>query len=221
MKPASPRRRPRSSAHRSILFKTGAAFALLGLLLAVAVLQSCAGAGEKASEEDFATSGSPEADQRAEQAMAKEAIIKGAEADEEEKQKSLYLRLGGDDGIDAIVDDAVDRALADPRVNATRAGKDGGWFGSAADAWKKSPQNVATLKKNITAFIALTAGGPAKYQGPELETAFADMQFSNVEFDAAIGCLQASMDRLGVADQEQKELLAIIETTREQVVEVR
>jgi hemoglobin len=36
-----------------------------------------------------------------------------------------------------------------------------------------------------------------------------------------VGDLKASLDRLQIADREQKELLAIIESTRPQIVTVR
>ena len=193
----------------------------LALAAALAPLAGCLGGQETAAAEDFATSGSDEADQRAEQVMNREAQLEGGETDKETQPKTLFTRLGGEAGLQAIVDDAVDRAIADPRVNATRAGLDGGWFGSAPKAWKASPQNVATLKQHLADFLELAAGGPVTYDGPELTAAFAGRQFSNVEFDAAVGSLQATMDKLGIPDQEQKEVLAIIETTREQVVEVR
>ena len=44
---------------------------------------------------------------------------------------------------------------------------------------------------------------------------------SAAEFDAAVGDLKATMDKLGVANPEQKELLAIIESTRPQITEKR
>jgi hemoglobin len=44
------------------------------------------------------------------------------------------------------------------------------------------------------------------------------MHISNPEFDAALGDLKASLDRQQVPNKEQKELLAIIESTRPQIV---
>ena len=41
------------------------------------------------------------------------------------------------------------------------------------------------------------------------------MHISNPEFDAAIGDLKASLDKLQIPNKEQKELLAIVESTRE------
>ena len=70
-------------------------------------------------------------------------------------------------------------------------------------------------------FTALSTGGPTTYRGDDVKTAVKDMHFSNPEFDAALGDLKASLDKLQIANQEQKELLAVIETLRDQVVEER
>src|SRR5437016_3002801 len=80
-----------------------------------------AGCGSQARQDrDWFTSGNRDADQRAEQRMAKTNQERGegtAKGQEVMKKKSLYDRLGADKGITAIVDDFVPRALADPRVN--------------------------------------------------------------------------------------------------------
>jgi quercetin dioxygenase-like cupin family protein len=47
------------------------------------------------------------------------------------------------------------------------------------------------------------------------------MRITNLEFDAAVGDLKPSLDRLQIRGKEQEELLAIIESTRPQVVTVR
>jgi hemoglobin len=47
------------------------------------------------------------------------------------------------------------------------------------------------------------------------------MHITNPEFDAAVGDLKATLDKLQIANQEQKELLSIVESTREQIVEDR
>jgi len=47
------------------------------------------------------------------------------------------------------------------------------------------------------------------------------MAITNTDFDASVGDLQATLDVLGVETQEQKELLAIVESTRPQIVTER
>ena len=68
---------------------------------------------------------------------------------------------------------------------------------------------------------SLAAGGPAHYEGREMKSAHAGLHISNSEFDASLGDLKASLDKLQVAIKEQKELLAIVESTRPQIVEER
>ena len=109
------------------------------LLLITGLLAGC---GDKeAQDRTFFTSGNREADQRAEQRMAKDQQLRG-EGEGKHPMKSdskeakaiaatspaapkgktnakppLYQRIGGAEGINAIIDDFVTRALADPRMN--------------------------------------------------------------------------------------------------------
>lgn len=215
--------------------------ALLLLAASIAGAVAGCGAGGKAKKQnDFFTSGSREADQRASQRMAKAEQLQGSGEGAGEKEKvkkesagdsngekavkklSLYERLGSDAGITKIVDDFVPRAIQDPRVNWDRSGvTTGNIFHHKTVKWNPTPDNVAQMKKHMVEFFALATGGPAHYTGREIQSAHAGMKISNPEFDAAIGDLKASLDRLQVPNQEQKELLAIVESTRPQIVTQR
>ena len=184
-----------------------------------------AGCGNKEKQDrDFHTSGSREADQRAEQQVAKVQQLRGEGGDEAAPKKSLYDRLGGEKGVNAIVDDWIARALADPRVNWERKGITRGGVSlkrNKSIEWQASPDNVARMKKHIAQFVAVATGGPTKYEGRDMKEVHGGMHVSNANFDAAIGDLKASLDKLGVPTEEQKELLAIIESTRPQVATER
>jgi hemoglobin len=194
--------------------------------LALAVpLTLLVGCGNKEKQDrDFHTSGSREADQRAEQKVAKVQQLRGEGGDEAATKKSLFDRLGGDTSIDAIVEDWINRALADPRVNWRRTGVEQGGFsfrrGKSLE-WKGDAQAVSNMKKHIAQFIKLSTGGPAKYEGRPMKDIHGNMRITNANFDAAIGDLKATLDKLGVPTEEQKELLAIVESTREQVAAER
>jgi hemoglobin len=187
------------------------------------------GASETKKSNDFFTSGDREADQRADQRMAKDQQIKDTKAGNSilassDAKKSLYDRLGGTSGIAMIVDDFVPRALADPRVNWYRKGVKQGGFSihrNRSETWNPTPDDIKSLKLHLTQFMALATGGPSEYQGREMRDSHAGMHISNSEFDATIGDLKASLDKLQIAQKEQKELLAVIETTRTQIVEQR
>jgi hemoglobin len=139
-----------------------------------------------------------------------------------EGKLTLFDRLGGDPGISNIVADFVVRAMEDPRVNWERAGIERGLLRRVPVVdWEPTAENIAILTKHIAQFLALASGGPARYDGRELETTHADMRITNPEFDAVIGDLKATLDKLKVPSREQKELLAIVESTRPQIVTER
>jgi hemoglobin len=194
-------------------------------IVSIALL-ACVGCGNKQAEDrSFHTSGSREADQRAEQQVAKVQQLRGEGGKEAASaKKSLYDRLGGEQGVTAIVDDWITRAIADPRVNWERKGvKQGGLTFSRGKSleWNASPENVAQMKKHVVQFVSVATGGPSHYDGLEMKEAHANMRITNAEFDAAIGDLKASLDKLAVPTEQQKELLAIVESARPQVASER
>lgn len=216
----------------------------------VLALTGCGTAKQKQQNQGgFFTSGSREADQRASQRMAKNEQLAGSGEGAGEKEKKakqpqggsqnesgegnqvkaegkqpLFERLGGEQGLTKLVDDFTARLLEDPRVNWARKGVKQGGFSfhrTKPVTWSENPQNVAALKKHMVQFLALATGGPAQYQGKEIQSAHANMHISNPEFDAAVGDIKASLDKLQIPNKEQKELLSIIESTRPQIVTVR
>jgi hemoglobin len=224
----------------------------LALTIPAFILAGCGSNSAKKSNENFFTSGSREADQRASQRMAQQEQLaetgegsgeKGAKKTEAantnhngsvngktntavkvEGKLALFDRLGGVAGISNIVADFTPRVLADPRVNWERNGvKRGGLSLHSGQSveWKATPQNVTVLKQHLAEFLALATGGPPHYTGKDLKSAHADMHISNPEFDAVIGDLKSSLDKLEIPNREQKELLAIVESTRPQIVTER
>src|SRR3954471_12271340 len=204
------------------------------------IVTGCGSTKAQKKKDEFFTSGSREADQRASQRMAKEEQLgsgtqdknanKGKPADAagtaqgSERKQTLFERLGGEQGVSAIVDDFTARALEDPRVNWQRKGvQKGGIFHreTSTVAWNATPENVSQLKAHLVQFIAIATGGPPEYEGKEIKQADAGLDISNPEFDAAVGDLKAALDKLNIGTKEQKELLAIVESTRPQVVTER
>ena len=208
------------------------------LLVAIALAApGCGGVKPKSADKGFFTSGSREADQRASQRMAKAEQVAGSGEGAGERattktekggtevvkaatKQSLYDRLGGEQGVAAIVDDFTQRAMEDPRVNWERknVAKAKLFHHNEKEMWTPTAQHVAALKEHLAQFIALATGGPAKYDGKDMKGAHGGMHISNPEFDAAVGDLKAALDKLQVPNKEQKELLAIIESTRPEIV---
>jgi hemoglobin len=194
-------------------------FTLLSLL-AFITFSGCGSSGGNGNRHYF-TSGSRQADQRADQRMARSEQLSGQGNNDKPADASLYQRLGSNDGLHKLVDDWVTRLLADPRVNFTRKGIYTGWIDRKPAYWNPTPENVATLKQHMAEFLALATGGPSVYHGKPIQQAHAGMKITNAEFDAAIGDLKATLDKFQVANQDQKDLLSIVESTRVQIVEKR
>jgi hemoglobin len=215
------------------------AISLLAIGLAAGV--GCGSAKKEKKKDEFFTSGSREADQRATQRMAKDQQLTGSAEGTEKKavvakagtdgtnaqpasvegKLSLFDRLGGEAGIAALVDDFTPRLIQDPRVNFQRKDVKSGILRRESTTWDTSPENVTYLKKHLVQFLALATGGPPNYQGKEMKSVHSNLRIGNPEFDAAIGDIKASLDKLKIPNKEQKELLSIIESTRPQIVTQR
>jgi len=155
------------------------------------------------------------------EAMATGGTNKAAQAT---GKMSLFDRLGGESGISNIVADFLPRAMKDPRINWERVNVKRGGFSLTRNKpveWKATPDNVGRLHEHMVQFLCLATGGPAQYDGKEMKSTHAGMHIDNAQFDSAIGDLKASLDKLQIPNKEQKELLAIVESTRPEIVEKR
>jgi hemoglobin len=121
---------------------------------------------------------------------------------------SLWERLGGEAKVKKVVDDFVDLAANDPKVNFTRTGK-----------FKLEPAAVAKLKKDLVAFISAATGGPLKYPGKSMKEVHAGMGITDAEFNASAADLKRALEMNEVGPAEINQLLQIVGTTRKDIVE--
>ena len=120
-------------------------------------------------------------------------------------QRTLYERLGGYDGISAVVNDFADRLFADPKV--------GKYFvGMGTDTKQLFIQKTKNLVCNVT-------GGPCKVISRSAKTTHAGLGITGAEFDIVVGHLQEALDKYKVPAAEAKELMAIVATLRKDIVE--
>ena len=209
-------------------------FLRIACLLLIAITAGCRIGAKNQEQDRFFTSGNREADQRASQRMAQadQFAVSGSNANDKkdeptaahvEGRLALFVRLGGEPGISNIVAEFSPRAVNDPRINWQRQGvvRRGFFRRDESVSWEATPENRETLQKHLIQFLSLATGGPVHYEGADLKSVHAEMRITNAEFDAAIGDLKVSLDKLQIADREQKELLAIVESTRAQIVTER
>ena len=106
---------------------------------------------------------------------------------------SLYQRLGGNDAVTAVVDDAIGNIAADIRINRR--------FASAG---------ISQLNKNLVDLICARTGGPCTYGGRDMSAAHEGMNIRDDEFDALVEDLIKSLDKFKVPAREKGELLGIL-----------
>ena len=125
----------------------------------------------------------------------------------DQEKPSLYDRLGGLYNIATVVDDLIDRVMADPRLNANPRVDEA--------HHRVSP---AGFKYYVTELIYQTSDGPQQYSGRSMGDSHRHLMITDQEWDAFMDDLQQAFDRFGVPEQEQEELKAIVEGTKESIV---
>lgn len=110
---------------------------------------------------------------------------------------SLYWRLGGAAGLDAVVDETMKAAKADPRLSGRLSGA-------------CTPQ----LKYQL----CTATGGPCVYAGRDMKTAHHGMRISEAEFGALAENLVKVLDTLRVPERERNELLGLVAPLRTEIV---
>ena len=117
---------------------------------------------------------------------------------------SLYDRLGGADGISAIVEDVVANHLANPLVQ-TR-------FMAVKD--------VDHLKKMAREFFGAGSGGPEHYTGRDMLTTHRGMNISEQEYMAVMDDILAALDKHKIDDATRKDVLAILYSLKGEIIRV-
>lgn len=117
---------------------------------------------------------------------------------------TLYERLGGNEGIRQLVNDAVDAHLANPLVS-TR-------FANTAD--------LEHAKRMSVEFFCAGAGGPETYSGRDMRTTHQGMNISEQEFIAVVDDILGAMDKNGLDAEVKNEVLAILYSLKGGIIRV-
>ena len=123
------------------------------------------------------------------------------------EKASLYERLGGVYSIATVVDDFIDRIMADPRLNANPL---------VDEAHHRVPP--AGFKYLVTEMVCWATGGPQKYTGKSMAASHRHLKITAEEWDAFLDDFQQTLDRFNVRAEEQAELKAIVNSTRSDIV---
>lgn len=120
---------------------------------------------------------------------------------------SLYLRLGGYDALAAFVDDLLLRATSDAQIGVY-------WKGTSRDSLRRARQFALD-------FLCASMGGPAIYLGREMKTLHEGMGISDADWEVLMRHARETLDDLGVAEPERKEVVSFLEGLKADIVEAR
>lgn len=121
--------------------------------------------------------------------------------------QSLFDRLGGVYPIATVVDDFIDRVMHDARLNANP---------KVDEAHHKVPP--AGFKYLVTEMVCWATGGPQKYTGRSMFDSHAHLDITEGEWQAFMDDLKQTFDKFGIPEAERRELVAIVESTKKDIV---
>ena len=121
------------------------------------------------------------------------------------QERTLYQRLGGYDGLAAIVDDFGGRLGADEQMKRF-------FTGHSADTQMRQRQLVLDL-------LCQRTGGPCFYIGRDLKTTHAGLGVGKADWDRAFKIFGETLDKLKVGEQERKDLAALLGPLEKDIVE--
>ena len=119
----------------------------------------------------------------------------------------LYDRLGGVYSIAAVVDDFIDRIMDDPRINANP---------KVNEAHHRVTR--AGFKYLVTEMLCGAAGGPQVYSGRGMYDSHAHLEITEQEWQFFLEDLRQSLAKFKVPQAEGDEILALIESTKMDIV---
>lgn len=113
----------------------------------------------------------------------------------------LLAAFHGVEGVGRIVDDLVDRSIADPRIE---------------ELFKTT--DLVRLRRTLKEQIGYILGAPVSYTGRDMASVHKDQGINTTEFNALVENLQLAMDREGVPFRAQNRLLAKLAPMKRDVV---
>jgi hemoglobin len=124
-----------------------------------------------------------------------------------QNKPSLYTRLGGAWRIAILVDDFIDRIMDDPRLEANPR---------VSEAKRHLPK--AGFKYIVTEMTCWATGGPQTYTGRSMADSHRHLMITPDEWRWFMDDFAQSLDACGVAEPEQRELVALLENSKTAIV---
>lgn len=117
------------------------------------------------------------------------------------KTATLYQRLGGEAKIRKIVNDTLDKNLKNPAI--------GAYF---------QKLDMDRLKQLVFEFFSMGTGGPHKYTGRDMASAHANHKITEADYNSSNDDLLEALAENGVEEKEQREVIALLDSLKQQVI---
>lgn len=111
--------------------------------------------------------------------------------------QSLFARLGGTSGINALVEDIVDLHMENPIIRARFR------------PYLETPDKLAIVKKHLCAFLEAGSGGTGQYSGRNMRDTHKGMNISAAEYMAAVDDIIVALKKHSIDERTQGDVLAI------------
>lgn len=119
---------------------------------------------------------------------------------------TLFERLGGTDGITAIVDDVIEAHMNNPAISAR--------FKPYAD----QPERLAKIRQHTIDFFSAGGGGPVEYKGRDMPSTHQGMNISAAEYMHVIDDIMGVLEKHHIDDESKKDVLAILWSLKEMIM---
>lgn len=116
--------------------------------------------------------------------------------------RAMWEAFHGQAGVDRIVDELVDRSLADPRIS---------------DIFKA--HDMVRLRRTLKEQFCYILNGGCDYTGRPMKDAHKDLGVQNADFNALVEHLQVAMDREKIPFRVQNRFLAKLAPMQRTTVE--
>lgn len=116
-------------------------------------------------------------------------------------EDTLYDRLGGDEGLEAVVGDFYERVLADDDLRE--------YFDDT---------DMDALRDHQRAFLTMVTGGPTTYDGDDMRAAHAHLDLSAADFEAVAGHLDDALQSAGVSESDRAAVLSAVADLEDDVL---
>lgn len=119
------------------------------------------------------------------------------------KTATLYERLGGEMKVRKIVNDTLDKNFNNPAI---------GQYFQKVDMEK--------LKVLVFEFFSMGTGGPHQYTGRDMASSHASLKITEAAYNSSNEDLLEALEENGVGEEEQKEIIAILDSLKQDVIRV-